>query len=169
MGVDKSSPRIRRIRRNLTGRRFGRLTVLAPLPSPKGKNTKWLCSCRCGGLVGVGGSELTRPKRRVNSCGCLNLEILRSRLHDLTGRAFGRLTVVSSYGRNRHGQSQWLCDCTCGNVTVATGANLKTGNTQSCGCYHSEIAAQTQRLKRIFIPPEMTLTNLLSRLRNLYQ
>jgi hypothetical protein len=117
----------------------------------------------------VVGSELTRLKRRVNSCGCLNLELLRNRLDDLTGRSFGRLTVLARCGQNRHGHTQWLCDCTCGNIEVATGANLKIGNTQSCGCYHSEIAAQTQQLKRVVTPPEMTITNLLSRLNNLYQ
>lgn len=52
-----------------------------------------------------------------------------SRLKNIVGEPFGRLTVESYAGGVK-----WLCVCKCGNrVTVKTG-NLRSGNTQSCGC-----------------------------------
>lgn len=57
-----------------------------------------------------------------------------SRAVDLTGRKFGRLTVLERSGSNKDGRSTWLCSCTCGNVTVKTGKLLLNGHCRSCGC-----------------------------------
>lgn len=60
---------------------------------------------------------------------------------DLTGKIFGRLTVlnraedkINSYGR----RVQWKCQCSCGNIVTVLAINLKRGITQSCGCYNRE-------------------------------
>lgn len=58
---------------------------------------------------------------------------------DFTGLRFGRLTVVNLSGwrqRKADGanESQWLCECDCGNYKEATGKNLQQGTTKSCGC-----------------------------------
>lgn len=66
--------------------------------------------------------------------------------HDLAGRTFGRLTVISLHatgGRGRH--SRWLCRCICGNETVVTSNNLKCGGTISCGCLQKELAAAKRK------------------------
>src|ERR1700743_3058124 len=56
-----------------------------------------------------------------------------SRLIDLTGKKFGKLTVKSqSISRNR--QSRWNCICDCGKETIVYSNDLKRGDTQSCGC-----------------------------------
>lgn len=60
-----------------------------------------------------------------------------SNLIDLTGRKFGRLTVVERQP-NQGRKTMWLCRCDCGNETVISGSNLTSGNTKSCGCYHTE-------------------------------
>ena len=63
---------------------------------------------------------------------------------DLTGRQFGRLTVierapdhVNADGSKR---TQWLCRCSCESQTVKVvhAKNLLSGNTQSCGCLMRE-------------------------------
>ena len=55
---------------------------------------------------------------------------------DLTGKKFGRLTVIKHLGKN-----VWLCQCSCANKTLKNikGANLlaKVG-TVSCGCMKIE-------------------------------
>ncbi len=52
---------------------------------------------------------------------------------DLTGQRFGRLTVLEFMpDETRH--TKWKCKCDCGNIKIVEGANLKSGNTQSCGC-----------------------------------
>ena len=77
------------------------------------------------------------------------------KLDDLTGRRFGRLTVVKraeNYvtrdGINR--QTQWECECDCGTKGVIVLAqNLKTGKTVSCGCYRKEKSRETAyKIKR---------------------
>lgn len=69
------------------------------------------------------------------------------RFIDLTGRRFGRLTVVrrvedrvTPSGRRI---AQWLCYCECGGQCVVQGWNLSRGLTRSCGCY-----AREQHVKR---------------------
>ena len=55
------------IKADLMGNRFGRLTVIAPLP-PKNKSTRWLCKCDCGKEKEVLAVSLTQG--RTISCGC---------------------------------------------------------------------------------------------------
>lgn len=52
----------------------------------------------------------------------------------LKGRRFGSVTVLSSLGRNEHGNSKWLCRCDCGATMEVWYQNLTTGRTRSCGC-----------------------------------
>ena len=60
-------------------------------------------------------------------------------LIDLTGRRFGRLTVLrraASHGSQVH----WVCACDCGATVSAQGGNLKCGATTSCGCAQRQSA-----------------------------
>lgn len=60
------------------------------------------------------------------------------RIIDLTGQQFGRLTVIQRSGTSQSRQAQWLCQCACGNTTLVQAYDLKSGNTQSCGCQRKE-------------------------------
>lgn len=58
---------------------------------------------------------------------------------DLTGQKFGRLTVIEKVGvRNR--KAIWKCRCDCGEYREVPTCHLRSGHTQSCGCYHAEIS-----------------------------
>lgn len=61
------------------------------------------------------------------------------RAEDLTGKQFGRLTVLER-GPNRNGKSsaRWRCRCVCGNETLTRATMLRNGQAQSCGCLRSE-------------------------------
>lgn len=68
---------------------------------------------------------------------------------DLTGKTFGRLTVlkqVEDYIRpNGKHEAQWLCECSCDKhkQIKVLGQNLKKKNgTKSCGCLKSKIASE---------------------------
>lgn len=67
---------------DLSGRRFGRLFVLAR-HSEIGEPVKWLCQCDCGSETVIWASALATGSTR--SCGCLNADITvrRSTKHDL--------------------------------------------------------------------------------------
>lgn len=57
---------------------------------------------------------------------------------DLVGQRFGRLTVIAKTDKRSGHNICWLCKCDCGNEVVVSSHNLKSGNTQSCGCLFKE-------------------------------
>lgn len=59
----------------------------------------------------------------------------------LTGRRFGKLTVLSLHS-TRHSESYWLCLCDCGHKKTIRGNSLLHGHTRSCGCLRKEISAK---------------------------
>jgi hypothetical protein len=59
------------------------------------------------------------------------------RLVDLTGRRFGRLTVLGRVP-GQPGRVSWLCACDCGGIAISLSNNLARGDSQSCGCLRSE-------------------------------
>jgi hypothetical protein len=59
------------------------------------------------------------------------------RRHNLVGKIFGRLLVVS-FLENRKGSAFWLCVCSCGNNSTVSTSQLNQG-TISCGCYRAEM------------------------------
>jgi hypothetical protein len=63
--------------------------------------------------------------------------------HDLTGRTFGRLTVLDR-APNRGQFVRWNCLCTCGITKPVDASELRKGSTKSCGCLQQEVAKQTQ-------------------------
>ena len=52
---------------------------------------------------------------------------------DLTGRVFGRLTVIK-FDHKKNKVRYWLCRCQCGNTHIASTSNLTGKITRSCGC-----------------------------------
>lgn len=54
--------------RDLTGERFGRLTVLEVAGKSPDGQAKWLCRCDCGATKTVIAGNLTQ--KRTKSCGC---------------------------------------------------------------------------------------------------
>jgi hypothetical protein len=62
----------------------------------------------------------------------------RERREDISGKRYGRLTVLSFSGKDKKGQVLWICRCDCGEEIKVKSGNLKNGHTQSCGCYMRE-------------------------------
>ena len=61
---------------DLTGRIFGRLTVVRFWGRSQARKPRplWLCACSCGGQKSVTKEALMRPKSPTQSCGCLEME-----------------------------------------------------------------------------------------------
>ena len=57
---------------------------------------------------------------------------------DLTGKRFGKLTVIEKHSQDKWGGWNWLCRCDCGNETVVSGGHLRGMKTKSCGCSRKE-------------------------------
>lgn len=61
-----------------------------------------------------------------------------SKFIDETGNVFGRWKVLGrSDNRGKRGdRTFWICECECGNIDEIEASNLRSGHSQSCGCYH---------------------------------
>ena len=126
---------------DLTGKKFGRLTVIERVENDKEGHTRWLCRCDCGSQRIVLGKCLKNG--HTQSCGCLNKEVVSNMaFKDHTGERFGRLTVISRaddyIAPNGSKHVCWLCLCDCGNKTVVDVTQLVGGHTKSCGCLRDE-------------------------------
>ena len=65
-------------------------------------------------------------------------------LIDLTGRKFGRLTVLKRE-KPINKRTLWLCVCDCGKEVIVESYNLRKGHTQSCGCFQAEATSKANK------------------------
>ena len=120
-------------RRDISGRRFGRLTALSPTAERSGRGCViWRCRCDCGKEVCADLNQLMSGNKK--SCGCLK----KPPLKDYVGKRFGRLTVTG-YAGKENGMHQWKCICDCGKETVAGQTCLQRGTIKSCGCLKASV------------------------------
>ena len=119
-------------KKNLTGRRFGKLIVLEPTKERQDHYVVWRCICDCGQEILVNTRHLVRGT--IKDCGCVGKKTAHrgNVAEDLTGRVFGTLTVLYRT-ENRNGRTCWMCRCSCGNERAVTARDLKAGKVTSCG------------------------------------
>lgn len=65
-----------------------------------------------------------------------------TRLIDLTGQKFNRLTVLGRDTSRVSGHVYWNCQCECGNTKSVSGCNLKRDMVTSCGCKSNDREAR---------------------------
>lgn len=134
-------------RKDLNGMRFGKLIALElsennPKTIRDGK-LRWKCQCDCGKISYVLPYLLTTG--RTKSCGCGKGENFKGKTTaiDLTGKRFGRLTVLEReenyHYKNGGLAAQWKCRCDCGNIVIKKSSGLLKGDVKSCGCLRKEI------------------------------
>lgn len=78
-----------------------------------------------------------------------------SKLIDLTGQKFGRLTVIRKAEPQQY--TKWWCKCDCGNPNeiLVYGQNLKRGLTTSCGCVQKEMLVKRNKKENTFLEKEL--------------
>lgn len=122
------------MREDLSGRKFGLLTVIGPSDDEITKSgahiPRWECRCECGAIVVTRGSSL--KSGHTKGCGQKHRAV-----KDMTGQRFNKLTVIERaddyINKNGTKDVQWLCRCDCGRETIVRGAALRNGHTKSCG------------------------------------
>ena len=123
------------------GKIVNNLQVLYPCAKNRKGTCIYLCKCFCGTYFLTNQNAL--KKGRIHSCGCKHKENMiksieqRGIREDLTGKIFGKLTVIKAGERDKNGL-KWLCQCECGNQIQVLAGNLKRGNTTTCGCSRKE-------------------------------
>jgi hypothetical protein len=123
--------------RDLTGDRYGRLTVVG-YADDGGQGLRWRCACDCGNFSIARAKDLRVGT--TTSCGCGKAGGGRPRRGGgrwgtglQPGEKFGLLTVEELLGVEG-GARQYRCACECGGTTTVRGGLLTTGQTRSCGC-----------------------------------
>lgn len=124
---------------NLVGKRFGKLIVIKYLGTRNGsRKSLWECLCDCGNRKIILGYSLKSGDTKT--CGCFYKT--QSKRIDLTGKKFGKLTVIGLAGVSvtRRYQALWECSCDCGKKKNVRSECLTSGTTKSCGCIRIENA-----------------------------
>ena len=62
----------------------------------------------------------------------------RSHALNLVGQRFGRWVVLSKSHKNIRGEIFWTCKCDCGSERAVKTTSLRSGASQSCGCFQLE-------------------------------
>lgn len=120
---------------SLVGMTFGNLFVSGVVGLNKHGQKLVAVVCSCGNETQVLSTYLTTGKRTC--CGC-TFTRKRTNFTDITGRRFGRLTVLglSESRRGKKGILAWVCACDCGKTLDVVTNSLTKGHTRSCGCFH---------------------------------
>ena len=133
-------------RKKMIGIKFGRLTVLEMIGERvAGRHPKWRCFCNCGNETIKTATALRNG--REPSCGCAVRDFQRKK-HNLIGKKFSRLLVLEPEKLSDFSRSiLWKCICDCGKETVSCGSELRNGHKKSCGCLHSDVIRQTNKIR----------------------
>lgn len=61
-----------------------------------------------------------------------------------------RIKIIKRVENTKSREAKWLCECLCEqhNQFVATGGNIRSGNTKSCGCIHNEILVDFNKITK---------------------
>ena len=141
---------------DLTGKRFGKLTVIKYAFTRKGK-AYWHCKCDCGNEKDISGTHLVQGD--IKSCGCYRRLMDRSQYTEkipddkFIGMKFGMLTVIK-----RARGTAWLCKCDCGNYKVVERHNLVGGDIVSCGCKHKRQDISGMRVGKLLVTDDVIKT-----------
>lgn len=117
-----------------TDKKIGRLTFIRDYK--KGKRRFWVCLCDCGKEIEYRADYISVMKCIGREFECTTCKEER-RWPDLTGREYGRLTVIRKVKSLDNHHTFYLCKCECGVEKEIKGVSLthKTKPTKSCGCY----------------------------------
>lgn len=120
---------------DLTGQKFGKLTVIERDISKIGNGAYWFCQCECGNIKSIHGNSLRRGVTK--SCGkCSSINLINQH--------FGKWTVIEKDLEKttlKH-KSYWLCKCECGIIKSISETSLLNGTSKSCGCFRKEQTSQ---------------------------
>lgn len=103
----------------------------------------WNCTCKlCNNTKEIREDSLKSGK--TISCGCYkktkefsDKSKLNNPIEDLTGNTYFELTVLGLSEKRIGKKIMWTCLCSCGKIIDVWSANLKNGNSKSCGDFNT--------------------------------
>lgn len=133
--------------KDLTGQKFGHLTVIKDTGERKNRQVVWECECDCEkhSHIKVVGQALRTG--HTTSCGCSRKG---KNIIDLTNQIFGDLTVLQQSRVDNQRKAWWLCKCKCGNTREVMGTELRSGNVTACfDCTQKNIKYKLKTYEKI--------------------
>lgn len=128
--------------KDITGQRFGRLTVLGDSGERFHRSVVWHCRCDCGNELDVPSTYL--QSGQVKSCGNCKGESPKGKRtrspKNIAGMVFGELTALRSTDKRANTSVVWECRCSCGKTAYVSSEKLLSGNTRSCGHLRRDLA-----------------------------
>jgi hypothetical protein len=118
---------------DLTGQRFGSLTVTERAGTKWKSCALWKCKCDCGNEIDVVSADLNRGK--CKTCG----KCKTSQCKIKPGDIFGRWTVLRINSISDKGNTSCFCSCSCGTFRDVLAMHLLRGDSKSCGCLQKEM------------------------------
>ncbi len=113
---------------DFSGKKIGRVSILENVE--RGKNSRWKCLCDCGKEFIC----LHRSFKRGDTFECKECREERKRGIDLSGRKYGRWTVLNRE-LDKNKKTTWVVKCDCGTLgKVPTYSLGRQGKSMSCGC-----------------------------------
>ena len=115
---------------DLTGRRFGMLTVLCQAEdyvSPQGQHyAQWLCQCDCGRQKEI--VQDTLKAGTIKTCGCGQFNGFKNHNKnqkekndsEIVGQVFDKLTVIERDNSYSNTKVYYKCLCECGNTEYSS-------------------------------------------------
>lgn len=127
-----------RSRKDLTNKKFGRLTPIKMLENRTSSGGLiWHCICDCGNETDVPSTSLIEGD--TVSCGCYSREHTSKILSkNLTNQRFGKLIALKPTNRRSGSSVVWECKCDCGEKAFVKVSHLTSGAISSCGCLRSK-------------------------------
>lgn len=135
------------------GTRYGPLVVDSVLSYGRNARVRFLCSC--GASHDALLSVVKSSAKRGTLYGCKacqaqaksELSLARFDASRYLQKRFGRLLVtgIDINPERKNSKNRLVCLCDCGGQAVVSPANLTTGATISCGCFHRERQVEVGR------------------------
>lgn len=112
---------------DLTGKRFGRLTVQG-IHDKKSGQIRWSCLCDCGNVIPVYKHTLFKENGTIKSCGCVYLDELKEHIGER--RDYLEIVGVKQIGR----KGRVVVKCDCGKEKIMQLSQFYNKSIHSCGC-----------------------------------
>lgn len=99
----------------------------------RNEKTYWKSQCKCGTIETIEGWRLRKGiKKQCKRCSLMkDMTGWKMKEHGVPG---SKITVLSFSHKEPKIGLMWNCQCECGNIFIASGDNIRKGDTKSCGC-----------------------------------
>ena len=124
---------------DITGKKFNHLTALYPVGANEAGAMRWACQCDCGNPILRITTASSLKGNETVSCGCQRIYNGGKNFVDLSGKRFGKLTVIKRAENSQDDRVQWMCKCDCGKEVIIRSSSLISNKTRSCGCLSGSI------------------------------